>query len=113
MPHASVARVSRSSVALQKTEMEKAKTKKANADKGNEKKTMKDKVLEKEFKLVRSACAWDRLTWCSRPDRSWSAPVSGCSSRAVFQLSKQTGSRVTKWWPLGGMGSPVRGCCQR
>lgn len=39
-------------VAWQKSEMEKAKTKKANADKGNEKKTMKDKVLEKEFKLV-------------------------------------------------------------
>ena len=40
----------------QKTEIEnvtKTKTKKANADRGNEKKTMKDKVLEKEFKLVR------------------------------------------------------------
>lgn len=43
---------------LQKSEMEKAKTKKANADKGNEKKTMKDKVLEKEFKLVRSLCLY-------------------------------------------------------
>ena len=39
----------------QKAEMEnvtKTKTKKANADRGNEKKTMKDKVLDKEFKLV-------------------------------------------------------------
>ena len=39
-------------VMWQKAEMEKTKTKKANADRGSEKKTMKDKVLEKEFKLV-------------------------------------------------------------
>ena len=40
----------------QKAEMDnvKTKTKKASADRGNEKKTMKDKVLEKEFKLVSS-----------------------------------------------------------
>ena len=49
---------------LQKSEMEKAKTKKANADKGNEKKTMKDKVLEKEFKLVRSLCVYLPVERC-------------------------------------------------
>ena len=44
----------------QKAEMDnvKTKTKKANADRGNEKKTMKDKVLEKEFKLVSSPLIW-------------------------------------------------------
>ena len=45
----------------QKAEMDnvKTKTKKANADRGNEKKTMKDKVLEKEFKLVSFPLIWD------------------------------------------------------
>ncbi len=44
----------------QKAEMDNVntKTKKANADRGNEKKTMKDKVLEKEFKLVSSPLIW-------------------------------------------------------
>lgn len=37
----------------QKAEIEKTKPKKVNPDKSNDKKTMKDKVLEKEFKLVR------------------------------------------------------------
>jgi hypothetical protein len=37
---------------LQKAEIEKTKPKKVNPDKSNDKKTMKDKVLEKEFKLV-------------------------------------------------------------
>ena len=56
-PHGDAAMV-RVRVALQKAEMEKVNNKKtASADKRSEKKTMKDKVLEKEFKLVSSSSA--------------------------------------------------------
>ena len=56
-PHGDAAMV-RGCVALQKAEMEKVNNKKkASADKGSEKKTMKDKVLEKEFKLVSNPSA--------------------------------------------------------